>query len=236
MMTSPPGGPGPAATSIAQVIERMHAVEASLPAGDGVACFNRMYLGVTQKVAQQVQASGFGDREFMTHLDVVFAQRYFAAVDAVSGPSSEMPACWAPLFAARSAAGIEPIQFALAGMNAHINFDLPMAVVATCADLNTEPDAGSHHDDYMKVDSLLDAAEQSVRQSFESPEVAAVDRHTENVLNVVCNWNINAARDTAWNTAKVLWEIRDHKMATTLMTAGLARTVAMVSRGLLVAV
>lgn len=235
-MTSPTAGPGRPATSIAQVIERMQDLGASLPAGDGVACFNRMYLGVTQKIDQQVQASGFGDREFMTRLDVVFARRYFAAVDAVSGPSSEMPACWAPLFAARSTAGIEPVQFALAGMNAHINFDLPMAVVAACEDLKTEPDAGSHHDDYVKVDSLLDAAEQSVRQSFESPDVATVDRHTENVLNVICNWDINAARDAAWNTAKMLWEIRDHKIATSLMTAGLARTVAMVSRGLLVAV
>ncbi|MEO7125363.1 MAG: DUF5995 family protein [Nakamurella sp.] len=235
-MTSPPAGSGPAATPIAHVIERMQALEASLPTDDGVACFNRMYLDVTQKVNQQVQTNGYADPEFMTHLDVVFAGRYFAAVDATSGPPSAMPVCWAPLFAARSTAGLEPVQFALAGMNAHINFDLPMAVVATCIDLGTELDAGSHHDDYAKVDSLLDAAEQSVRQSFESPDVAAVDRHVQNVLNVICNWNINAARDAAWDTAKVLWEIREHKMATALMTAGLAHTVAMVSRGLLAAV
>lgn len=235
-MSSLPAGPSPAITSIAQVIERMQGLEAALPAGDGVASFNRMYLGVTQEVNEQVQASGFGDLDFMRQLDVVFARRYFAAVDAMAGPLSQTPVCWAPLFAARSTAGIEPVQFALAGMNAHINFDLPMAVVAACVELNTEPDAGSHYDDYAKVDSLLDAAEQSVRQSFESPDIASVDRHAENVLNVICNWNINAARDAAWNTAKVLWEIRDNKLATTLMTAGLARTVAMVCRGLLVAV
>lgn len=235
-MTPPSADSGPAATSIAPVIERMHDLETSLPANDGVACFNRMYLDVTQQVNQQVQASGYDDPEFMAHLDVVFAGRYFAAVDATSGPPSAVPVCWAPLFASRSTAGIEPVQFALAGMNAHINFDLPMAVVATCIDLGTEPDTGSHHDDYAKVDSLLNAAEQSVRQSFESRDVAAVDRHVQNVLNVICNWNINAARDAAWSTAKVLWEVRDHKMVTTLLTAGLARTVAMVSRGLLIAV
>ena len=147
-----------------------------------------------------------------------------------------MPVAWGPLFADRSARDIEPVQFALAGMNAHINFDLPMAVVATCAELDTEPGAGNHYDDYAKVDALLDAAEQSVRQAFESGVVAAVDRHVQGVLNIICNWNINAARSAAWDTAVALWDVRDHRSATALLTTGLAHTVAMVSRGLLVAV
>jgi hypothetical protein len=46
--------------------------------------------------------------------------------------------------------------------------DLPMAVVSTCMALATPPDAGTHYADYQKVDQLLDAAEQSVRQSFEN--------------------------------------------------------------------
>ena len=68
----------------------------------------------------------------MSELDVVFAYRDFAAVDSLSGPPSAVPVAWRPLLAARAVVGIEPIQFALAGMNAHINVDLPMAVVATC--------------------------------------------------------------------------------------------------------
>ena len=223
-------------TSIAHVIQRMKDIERSLPVGDGVGCFDRMYLGVTQGVDQQVKAGSFSDPEFITHLDVVFAQRYFAAVDAMSGPPSAMPVAWGPLFTARSTTGIEPIQFALAGMNAHINFDLPIAVLATCVDLGTEPDAGGHHDDYIKINGLLDAAEQAVRQSFESSDVAAVDRHVQNVLNVICDWNITLARDTAWETAKALWEVRGHQTATALLTTGLAHAVAVVSRGLLLAV
>jgi hypothetical protein len=213
----------------------MGQIENSLPASDGVACFNRMYLGVTQGVQAKLQGGLFSDPEFMTRLDVVFAGRYFAAVDATSGAQST-PVVWEPLFAARTSTGIEPVQFALAGMNAHINFDLPMAVVATCAELNTAPDAGTHHQDYMIVDELLDSAEQSVRQSFEPADVVAVDRHVDSVLNIICNWNINAARDAAWNTALALWDIRNHSTATAMLTDTLANTVAMVSRGLLVAV
>ena len=62
-------------------------------------------------------------------------------------------------------------------MNAHINHDLPIAVVSTCQALATSPQAGPHFADYQKVDQLLDAAEQSVRQSFESAPELDVDRH-----------------------------------------------------------
>ena len=86
----------------------------------------------------------------------MFANIYFAAVNALSGLSSDWPVAWQPLLATRGNPGIEPIQFALAGMNAHINHDLPMAVVTTCAELATAPGDGTHHADYQKVDALLD--------------------------------------------------------------------------------
>jgi len=228
--------PLPVATSIDEVIARLQSIDAELPPGDGVACFNRMYLQVTQGVNQQVQQGLFGDPAFMEHLDVVFANRYFAAVDASSGPLSAAPVAWQPLLAARAVTGIEPVQFALAGMNAHINLDLPLAVVATCADLATQPEDGCHHENYVKINALLDAAEQSVRQSFEPPDIVQADRHVAAVANIIGNWSINAAREVAWDTAVALWQVRDHPTATRLLTGGLARTVAMASRGLLVAV
>lgn len=226
----------PAATSIDDVIARMQAIEAALSANDGVACFNRMYLQVTIAVRQQVQQGLFGDPAFIARLDVDFAQRYFAAVDALSGPLTAAPVAWKPLLESRAVVGIEPIQFALAGMNAHINFDLPQAVVASCLDLGTEPEAGSHHDDYEKINGLLAASEQSVREAFEPPDVVAVDRHVALVADIIGNWSITSAREVAWDTALALWEFRGQPTAVRLLSDGLARTVAMASRGLLVAV
>jgi len=228
--------PAPPAETIEEVIARMGAIQAALPADDGVACFNRMYLEVTLGVSKEVKQGFFGDQAFVSRLDVVFANLYFDAVDAMSGPPSALPAAWQPLLAARSTPGIEPIQFALAGMNAHINHDLPLAVVGTCVALSTAPSDGCHHDDYQKIDALLDAEEQSVRESFEQPDVVAVDRHVAAVANVIGNWDITQARDVAWDTALALWEVRDHHFATQLLTGALARTVAMASRGLLVVV
>jgi hypothetical protein len=228
--------PVPPAATIEEVIARMQAIDAELPASDGVACFNRMYLGVTLDVSQHVEKGFFGDPAFVLHLDVVFANIYFSAVNALSDPAQVLPAAWQPLLAARSNPGIEPIQFALAGMNAHINHDLPLAVVRACTDLGTAPDEGSHHDDYQKVDTLLDASVESVRQSFEPPDVVIVDQHVAAVANVICNWSVNAARDVAWDTSVALWDVRDFQTATQLLTGALARTVAMASRGLLVVV
>jgi hypothetical protein len=121
-------------------------------------------------------------------------------------------------------------------MNAHINHDLPLAVTGTCAALATSPSAGTHQADYQKVDQLLDAAEQSVRESFESAPERAVDRHLQAVGNLVASWSINSARDLAWTNSLLLWEVRNDPAARGLLGDSLAATTAAASRMLLIAV
>jgi len=224
---------GPPVASVADAIVRMQQIEAALPARDGIACFNRMYLEVTQQVEQRISQGFFADPNFMGSFDVAFANIYFAATDALVNQPSQIPAAWQPLFEARSNPDVYPIQFALAGMNAHINHDLPIALVETCTRLQTSPDAGDHHADYQKVDVLLDAVEQSVRESFESSVVLEADRHARSVLDLIGNWSITAARDVAWGTALALWQSRDVPAVEDLLMRSLARTVAMASRCLL---
>jgi hypothetical protein len=194
-----------------------------------------MYLEVTRQVNSELGLKFFADAQFMTRLDVTFANFYFAAVNA-SGTPGTAPSAWRPLIEQRNEPGIEPIQFALAGMNAHINHDLPLAVVATCTDLGTSPEAGTHQADYQKVDRLLDAAEQSVRQAFETSPELALDRHMQAVSNLVANWTINSARDLAWTNSLLLWELRTTPVARDLFLASLAAGTAATSRLLLVTV
>jgi hypothetical protein len=222
-------------TSVAGAITRMEAITAALPAADGLACFNRMYLEVTSTVNSQLGQGFFADPMFMSHLDVAFANLYFTAASAAGNPAA-VPLAWRPLIEQRDVAGIEPVQFALAGMNAHINHDLPLAMVSTCTALATSPDAGAHSADYQKVDQLLDAAEQSVRQSFESAPELAVDRHLSAVATLIGNWTINSARDLAWTNCLLLWAVRDNRVAHGLLLDSLAASAALASRMLLVAV
>ena len=221
--------------SIAEAIARMEAIEASLPAADGLACFNRMYLDVTKQVNNQLSQGFFADPAFMTQLDVTFANLYFAAADVAADPAA-VPVAWRPLAERRAAPGIESVQFALAGMNAHINHDLPLALASTCAALATAPDADPHRADYQKVDQLLDAAEQSIRQSFESAPEITVDRHVSAVLDLIGNWTINSARDMAWNNCLLLWAIRGDSFAHGLFLDTLAASTALAAQLLLVAV
>jgi Family of unknown function (DUF5995) len=228
-------GPDTPVVSVAGAIARMEAIGAGLPATDGLACFNRMYLDVTRQVNSQIGQGFFADPTFMTRLDVAFANLYFAAADTASNPGA-VPLAWRPLVARRAVAGIEPVQFALAGMNAHINHDLPVAMVSTCTALATSPDTAPHPADYQKVDQLLDAAEQSIRQSFENTAELAVDRHLEAVANLVATWTINSARDMAWDNCLLLWTVRDDPIARGLFLDTLATSTALASQMLLVAV
>jgi hypothetical protein len=98
-----------------------------------VRAFLRLYLAVTEAVDEAVDAgSAYRDRRFVRWLDVVFANLFFRALRDDARLASSAPKAWAPLFAVRARSGIAPIQFALAGMNAHINRDLPFALVETC--------------------------------------------------------------------------------------------------------
>ncbi|HEY0716717.1 MAG TPA: DUF5995 family protein [Streptosporangiaceae bacterium] len=232
---SGPPVPGAPVTSVAGAIARMEAIGAGLPESDGLACFNRMYLDVTRKVNAQLEQNFYTDPAFMTELDVTFANLYFEAAELAGDPAA-VPRAWRPLVERRAEPGIEEIQFALAGMNAHINHDLPEAVVQTCLALGTSPEADPHYADYTKVDQLLDAAEQAIRQAFEDPAERSIDRHMAAVATLTCNWTMNCARDLAWNNSLLLWTLRNQDRAKRLFLGGLATGTEVASRMLLIAV
>ncbi|HYA08078.1 MAG TPA: DUF5995 family protein, partial [Gaiellaceae bacterium] len=109
-------------STVADVVARMEAIAAPLPRADGVACFTRLYLAVTKGVEARLAGTVFEDTRFLGRLDVVFADLFFAALDAFRRDPGTAPRAWLPLLQARSQRGIAPLQFALAGMNAHINY------------------------------------------------------------------------------------------------------------------
>ena len=67
-------------SSIDEVLSIMTAIERRLPDSDGLKWFNRLYLRVTQSVRLAVAGRAFRDARFMSELDVVFANLYFAAL------------------------------------------------------------------------------------------------------------------------------------------------------------
>ena len=197
----------PAGSTIAAVIERMQAIGAGLPQADGVARFNDLYLAVTREVAAEAGRDAFEDPRFLSRLDVVFAGLYFTAVDAPA--IGEISPAWAPLLEARSRPRIAPIQFALAGMNAHINYDLCLALVETCAELEVAPDVGSpQHRDYLRVNGILERVEHEVKQRLASGLIGCTDEVLGRLDDVLAMWSVARARDAAWAHAEVLWALQ----------------------------
>lgn len=182
---------------VAEVVKRMKKIRDSLDPDDGVACFNRMYLQVTELVGQNLQEGFFEDAKFIERLDVIFADMYFQGVEAVEAGKKPDPS-WEPLFHARSNRVIWPIQFAFTGMNAHINHDLPLAVIVTCQEFKTTPDTGSIHADYERVNDLLAKVESEVRQSFETKLLHLATKDAETLKHIVGSWSITGARELAW--------------------------------------
>ena len=230
--------PAPASASVAEVVARLEAIGASLPSSDGVCCFSRLYLAVTEGVQAHLADAGFADPRFLARLDVVFADLFFAAFEAFERDPAQPPRAWLPLFEARSRRGIAPLQFALAGMNAHINRDLPVALVATCDELGLVPAADSvQHADFKRVNAVLASVEKEIKHQFLSGWLRFVDRHLHRVHridDIVAMWDVARARDAAWVSAATLWAIRGDAALTSYYLATLDRMTGFAGRGLLV--
>ena len=192
---------GAAPLTIAEVIARMEAIDALLPASDGLKWFNRLYLMVTQQVDLHPPGGAWRSPHWLTRLDVVFAGLYFRAIADFLGCQS-LPAAWSALFEARHREGIDRIQFALAGMNAHINHDLALALVATDTELNVVPTPWSpEFADYQSVNELLNAVMPSALTMLASDTLGVLAQDTGKVGRLLAFWDICRARDLAWNFA-----------------------------------
>ena len=190
-------------TSVDAVVSRMRALDAALPERDGVAVFNRVYLAVTEAVDRSIDAHRFTDARAATTLDVRFAQRYLAAVDAVNA-ERQPPACWRPLFQLRRHPGVRPLQFALAGINAHIGHDLALAVVDSCRTLDCEP--AELEDEFDRVGDLLVSLEERIREDLmPGPDLLQIADPLTHLLGA---WSLERARDATWTAARALWALR----------------------------
>ena len=214
--------------TICELLERMRQIESCLPRQDGVAAFNHVYRRVTAEVLKAIHDGAFENREFVTQLDVQFGNLYLAALD--GGAKQPVPRAWQELLKRRSDPHISRLQFALAGMNAHINRDLPVAVVSTCQKLASDLDTPGWHTDYARVDGILEQLEPTIRAELlnELPPEQRAD-----VADLVADWTIVGARRAAWTNARVLWRIRSEPGLRDDYLGMLDWFVARVGRGLL---
>jgi hypothetical protein len=193
--------------SITDVLQMLQAIETTCSDSDGLKWFNWLYQQVTQSVETRVSTGGFSDPGWLAALDVQFARLYFAALKS-SLSDQATPGCWQVLFNSRDHNAVARIQFALCGINAHINHDLPEAIVATCQATGTTPNhGGTNYADYTALnttlDGIIDFAKAKLNVRLPGDALPPVS-HLE---DTIAAWDVSAAREAAWQNAEHLWEL-----------------------------
>jgi hypothetical protein len=207
--------------SIPEVVERLAAIRqaavASSPNGErnGVACFAKLYGIITENVGD----TEFEDPDFLTRFDLEFARRYLRALVAYARDPADAPLSWRTQLDLRDDARIAPVQFAAAGVNAHINFDLAGALLDTW---QAFPPNDTRHRDYEKLNDIFEARMDGLRETFNSllsagPDGAVWDRFA----NWACDLLIRFTRDLAWDRAIEVWQSPDVDRAAADMLARL---------------
>ncbi|MEJ2859952.1 DUF5995 family protein [Actinomycetospora flava] len=178
---------------------------------DGIACFSDLYLTITQDVlAEYERGAMFHCGEFILQLDIAFARRYLVALDDHLHGRPSAPGCWEVLFTRRQE-DHEEWQFAVVGVNAHVNFDLAFALLDVWED-NPTPLAttSAQYADYEAINTIfrnnMDALceKNEVPWTKWGPDGGIID----GLGNLVGNILVSGTRDVAWTFAEHMWARR----------------------------
>ena len=212
----------------------MTEIDAALPPNDGLKWFNYLYWKTTQAVNAGPPSGAWEDPAGLARLDVVFASYYFQAVRDWYQAPERVPRAWRPLLVNRNRADVARIRFALTGMNAHINHDLPLAVVDTFRQSGTPfaPD-GVLHRDYEQVNSILEIVEVQVKQELAVGVVGLIGEEIGKTGDVTAMWSIRKARETAWDNAMVLSALDSAALFRNAFLLSLDRLVGLAGQGLM---
>lgn len=173
---------------------------------DGLRHFNRLYLRVTSEIdARLREPAYFLDKPFLHTLDVEFANRYLEAVGNHLSNHGPVPYPWRELFRRRHKRGILRLQYAAAGVNAHINFDLAQALVATWARHPRRKGDDQWHD-YDKVNAIFGELYMPLRDSLNC-WIEEVDHGpVRDALDTASRFLVTGSRRAAWRDAEELAE------------------------------
>ena len=144
------------APSIARVLDAMQERLDAMPPGRAPqAEFLGTYRRTTQAVAAAVDGAVFEDPAWVEAWDVAFAQLYLDALDADLTGDGRVPRPWRLAFDAP--ATTSPLVHVLLGINAHINNDLPQALLAVISDDDfADPGViGRRRRDHERIDGVL---------------------------------------------------------------------------------
>ena len=195
---------------IEELIARMAGqLESLQAAGDQRRYFHATYQRTTIAVADRIRDGGFDDPAWVERWDVAFADLYLDALDAALA-GRRPPGPWEVAFSAP--AELPPVRHVLLGMNAHINYDLPQALLAVITDEEFADPVllARRESDHRAIDDVL-----ASRVGAEGDELAglsgpgsAVDRLLAPLNRRATGRFLREAREKVWANAVALSRAR----------------------------
>lgn len=195
--------------SIPDVLRVMDTMMKTLDADDGIRAFTLLYRMVTYEVHKLCEDDHWHDTHWMIRLDVEFAKLFFSAVQQWIDNPLHCPRAWIPLFEKRFDERVSPVQFGLAGINAHINRDLPIAIVrAQEQTVRRRPEKDtSEYNDYLIINDVLDSVELEALKHLATGWIKRASHLIDPIDKRAAMAAVSASRSRAWIHAGRYWDL-----------------------------
>jgi hypothetical protein len=196
--------------TVASVLTTMQARLETLPQRRQTQrAFLETYRRTTAAVGVALREGAFEDPGWVEAWDVAFAGLYLGALDADLAGGVGVPRPWRLAFDAR--ATLPPLRHVLLGINAHVNYDLPQALLAVISDEEFADPVllDRRRRDHERIDGLL-----SSRVAAEDNELAArssrtlVDRALRPLNRISSRRFLREARQKVWHNTLELQRAR----------------------------
>ena len=147
------------------------------------------------------------DPAFLEMLDVEFAKRYFDALRRWGLEDDTTPDVWEVLFRRAWDKRVSSLAAAMLGVNAHINHDLAIALIATWLE-HGAPEDGLIHPDYLLINQIFHEEIPPLRRRYANRMQLRLDR----LVGDLDDWSqsvlVTVTRSHAWDQAVRMWPLR----------------------------
>jgi hypothetical protein len=197
---------------VRDLLERMERLLAGFEAeGSPARHFLGTYLRTTRAVVDAIASGGFEDPAWVERWDVAFAGRYLDALEAHRIDPDSAPPTWRRAFGADPA--LPPEAHVLLGMNAHINVDLPQALIAVipAEDFTDHELLARRRRDHESIDRILAdrVAEEDLELQRSGGRRTLLDRAITPLNRQAARRMLKEARTSVWCNLAVLHQARD---------------------------
>ena len=213
------------ARTVNDVARDLGRIERELPHTDGVKWFAWLYADVTRAIVKLFDDGQLRAPEFMADLVIRFGDGFVASV---ADPTAAAPA-WRPLFERRHDSRVAPLQFAIAGLNAHVGAELPVGLAAVAQERSIDLTAArAEHGDWTKVNSTIAAVEPAAKHYLLTGAIKDLDPAFGHLDDLAATWSVEAAREAAWVQGCAVWALRGEPALRGAYVDTLTRTTRMV--------